>query len=100
MLALIFQKLRPGGLIAIETPNPANLLMASHYFWNDPTHVRPLPEALLTFMLQYAGFSIARRAGMNPFPSQNHFSWTELDVVRQLDNLLYGARDYGVLGRK
>lgn len=100
MLALIFQKLRPGGLIAIETPNPANLLMASSDFWNDPTHVRPLPEVLLTFMLEYAGFTIARRAGMNPFPPENHLNWTELDVVRQLDNLLYGARDYGVLGRR
>ena len=100
MLAIIFQKLSPGGLIAIETPNPANLLMASNDFWNDPTHVRPLPEALLTFMLEYAGFSIARRAGMNPFPPENHLNWTELDVVRQLDNLLYGARDYGVLGRR
>lgn len=100
LLSLIFQKLRSGGLVAIETPNPANLLMGSHYFWNDPTHVRPLPEALLTFMLEYHGFTIARRVGMNPFPPDNHLRWTEIDVVNQLDNLLYGARDYGVLGRK
>jgi len=100
LLRLIGQKLRPGGLIAIETPNPASLLMAAHYFWNDPTHVRPLPEALLTFMLEYTGFTIVRRAGMNPFPAEEHLPWAELDVVRRLDDLLYGARDYGVLGRK
>jgi SAM-dependent methyltransferase len=100
LLSLVFQKLGPGGLIAIETPNPGNVLMGAHYFWNDPTHVRPLPEALLTFMLEYTGFSIARRAGMNPFPPHDHLRWTEIDVVSQLDNLLYGARDYGVLGRK
>lgn len=100
LLNLIHQKLCPGGLVAIETPNPGNLLMGSHHFWNDPTHLRPLPETLLTFMLEYTGFAIARRAGMNPFPPEAHLPWTEIDVVGQLDNLLYGARDYGILARK
>ncbi|MGD1071593.1 MAG: class I SAM-dependent methyltransferase [Bryobacteraceae bacterium] len=100
LLPLIFQKLRAGGLIAIETPNPGNLLMGSHYFWNDPTHRRPLPEALLTFMLEYAGFAVIRRVGLNHFPPENHLPWREIDVVRQVDSLLFDARDYGVLGRK
>ena len=100
LLPLILQKLRAGGLIAIETPNAGNLLMGSHHFWNDPTHRRPLPEALLTFMLEFAGFGVIRRAGLNPFPIENHLPWTEIDVVRQVDSLLYDARDYGVLGRK
>jgi SAM-dependent methyltransferase len=100
LLPLISQKLRAGGLIAIETPNPGNLLMGSHYFWNDPTHRRPLPEALLTFMLEFSGFGVIRRAGLNPFPPENHLPWTEIDVVRRVNSLLYDARDYGVLGRK
>jgi 2-polyprenyl-3-methyl-5-hydroxy-6-metoxy-1,4-benzoquinol methylase len=100
LLPLVFRKLRPGGLIAIETPNPGNLLMGSHYFWNDPTHRRPLPEALLTFMLEFAGFAVIRRASLNPFPPEDRLPWTEIDVVRQVDRLLYDSRDYGVLGRK
>jgi SAM-dependent methyltransferase len=100
LLPLIFRKLRKGGLIAIETPNPGNLLVGSHYFWNDPTHKRPLPEALLVFTLEWAGFSVVRRAGLNPFPLENHLPWTELHVVRQVDDLLYSSRDYGLLGRK
>jgi O-antigen chain-terminating methyltransferase len=100
LMPLAFQKLRAGGLIAIETPNPGNLLMGSHFFWNDPTHRRPLPEALLTFMLEYAGFGVIRRAGMNDFPPENHLPWAEIDVIRQVDSLLYNARDYGVLARK
>jgi O-antigen chain-terminating methyltransferase len=100
LLPLIARKLRTGGLLAIETPNPGNLLMGSHYFWNDPTHRRPLPEALLRFMLEYSGFSVIEASGLNAFPAENHLPWTELDVVRQVDHLLYDARDYGVLGRK
>lgn len=100
ILSLVFQKLSAGGMIAIETPNPANLLMGSHHFWNDPTHVRPVPETLLTFMLEYTGFTVVRRAGLNPFPPENHLPWAEVAVIGQLDKLLYGARDYGVLGRK
>ncbi len=100
LFPLISQKLRAGGLIAIETPNPANLLMGSHYFWNDPTHRRPLPEALLRFMLEFSGFRVIRRAGLNPFPPEKHLPWTEIDVVRQVNGLLYDARDYGVLGCK
>ncbi len=100
LLPLAFQKLAIGGLIVIETPNPGNLLMGSHYFWNDPTHQRPLPEALLTFMLEYAGFAVVRRAGLNHFPTEEHLPWTEIGAVRQVDALLYDARDYGVMGRK
>lgn len=100
ILSLVFQKLSAGGMLAIETPNPGNLLMGSHHFWNDPTHVRPVPETLLTFMLEYTGFTVARRAGLNPFPPENHLPWVEIGVIGQLDKLLYGARDYGVLGRK
>ncbi|HXE63962.1 MAG TPA: class I SAM-dependent methyltransferase, partial [Bryobacteraceae bacterium] len=62
LLALAWRKLRPGGLLAIETPNPANLLIGSNLFWNDPTHQRPLPEPLLGLMIEFAGFSVVRRA--------------------------------------
>ena len=85
LLPLIARKLRAGGLLAIETPNPGNLLMGSHYFWNDPTHRRPLPEALLRFMLEYTGFAVIEASGLNPFPAENHLPWTELDVVRQVE---------------
>ncbi len=100
LAGLAHRKLRPEGLLAIETPNPANLLMGSHYFWNDPTHLRPLPEELLSFILSYAGFTIVKRAGLNPFPPENHLPFTEINVVRQVDDLLYGTRDYGLLVRK
>jgi hypothetical protein len=51
-------------------------------------------------MLEFAGFAVIRRASLNPFPPEDRLPWTEIDVVRQVDRLLYDSRDYGVLGRK
>jgi SAM-dependent methyltransferase len=49
--------LRPGGLLILETPNPENLVVGSSAFHMDPTHVRPLPPALLSFLAEFAGFA-------------------------------------------
>jgi len=51
-----FRVLGPGGVIALETPNPENLLVGSHYFYLDPTHRNPLPPVLLQWLVQSRGF--------------------------------------------
>lgn len=49
--------LKPGGLLIMETPNPENLTMAASRFYLDPTHTRPIPPGLLSFIPRYYGFS-------------------------------------------
>jgi O-antigen chain-terminating methyltransferase len=49
--------LSPGGLLILETPNPENLKVAGTSFYLDPTHQRPLPPGLLSFLPQYYGFA-------------------------------------------
>ncbi|HZL57309.1 MAG TPA: class I SAM-dependent methyltransferase, partial [Bryobacteraceae bacterium] len=100
LIALAAQKLRPDGILAIETPDPANLLMSSHHFWNDPTHERPIPRALMEYVFQHFGFSVLRRLRLNPFPPEERLSHTEFEPVRRVDELLYGPRDYGLIGRR
>ncbi|WP_369468611.1 class I SAM-dependent methyltransferase, partial [Enterococcus faecalis] len=46
----------PDGILIIEWPNTDNISVASQHFWLDPTHVRPLPVLLASFMAEYAGF--------------------------------------------
>lgn len=46
----------PSGLLIIETPNPENLTVGASSFYMDPTHERPIPPQLLTFLAQYTGF--------------------------------------------
>lgn len=48
--------LMPGGLLIMETPNPENLMVATQRFYLDPTHRRPIPPRLLSFLPEYAGF--------------------------------------------
>jgi O-antigen chain-terminating methyltransferase len=46
----------PGGLLVLETPNSENLTVGTSSFYLDPTHLRPLPAALLEFVAEHAGF--------------------------------------------
>lgn len=48
--------LRPAGLLILETPNPENLIVSSTSFYLDPTHQKPIPPSLLSFLPEYYGF--------------------------------------------
>lgn len=48
--------LQPGGLLILETPNPENIVVGTANFYLDPTHQRPIPFQLLSFMVEYYGF--------------------------------------------
>lgn len=52
-------RLRPGGLLILETPNPENLVVGASDFYLDPTHIRPLPLQLMHFAVKYHGFERA-----------------------------------------
>ncbi|PWI56764.1 class I SAM-dependent methyltransferase [Sulfoacidibacillus thermotolerans] len=49
--------LKPGGFLILETPNPENIQVATANFYLDPTHQRPLPPLLLSFLAEFYGFS-------------------------------------------
>jgi SAM-dependent methyltransferase len=92
--------LQPGGLLIIETPNPANLLMGSSNFWNDPTHQRPIPLKLLEFVFEYFEFHVVERLQLNPLPKGHWFPFDEVPVVHQLNDYFHGPQDYAVIGRR
>lgn len=48
--------LKPAGLLIMETPNPENLLVGTNYFYLDPTHEKPIPHSLLSFLTEFTGF--------------------------------------------
>lgn len=51
-----FRVLKPGGLLIMETPNPENIVVGTRSFYLDPTHERPIPSELLSFLPEYYGF--------------------------------------------
>lgn len=48
--------LKPGGLLIMETPNPENIVVGTRNFYLDPTHQRPIPPLLLSFLPEHYGF--------------------------------------------
>ncbi len=48
--------LKPAGLLILETPNPENLVVGTSSFYLDPTHVRPLPPLLMSFLPEHHGY--------------------------------------------
>lgn len=48
--------LQPGGLLIMETPNPENIVVSTCNFYLDPTHQRPIPPQLLSFLPEFHGF--------------------------------------------
>jgi SAM-dependent methyltransferase len=56
LVAEALRVLMPGGLLILETPNPENIVVGTTKFYLDPTHQRPIPPQLLSFLPEYYGF--------------------------------------------
>lgn len=87
--------LKPGGLLIMETPNPENLTTASSRFYLDPTHTRPIPPGLLSFIPRYYGFakSVVFRLQESPALLENA-------SPRLLDVLEGVSPDFAVVAQK
>jgi SAM-dependent methyltransferase len=87
--------LKPGGLLIFETPNPENIAVANVYFYLDPTHLRPIPPSLLSFVLENSGFARVKTLRLqepkNLAPSQALGFWNVVHSV---------SPDYSVIGQK
>jgi O-antigen chain-terminating methyltransferase len=92
--------LKPGGMLILETPNPANLIVGAHTFYLDPSHVRPLPADLLRFMVESRGFSNVEVLPLHPFPDCYRLEDKSNAAAALLNDLVYGPRDYAVIAER
>ena len=87
--------LKPGGLLIMETPNPENIVVATRDFYLDPTHQRPIPPQLLSFLPEFYGF--ARTKIIRLQESKD----VEMRADLTLQDVLSGASpDYAVVAQK
>jgi 2-polyprenyl-3-methyl-5-hydroxy-6-metoxy-1,4-benzoquinol methylase len=95
----IVRVLKPGGVAIFETPNPENVLVASHTFYMDPTHRNPLPSALVKLIAEARG--LCRVEVMN-LHSLDAYRVEEmgLETTKRFNDYFYGPRDYAVVGWK
>ncbi len=90
--------LAPGGVMIFETPNPANLLVGSRWFYMDPTHRNPLPAEMVAMIAEARGFT--RISIVELHPSGLHFAGGDPVLRAELDRLFHGPQDYALLARK
>ena len=87
--------LKPGGLLILETPNPENLVVGTSSFYLDPTHLRPLPPLLLSFMPEQHGFARVCTVRLQE-PAELH----QRSDIRLIDVLGGVSLDYAIVAQK
>jgi len=75
--------LKKDGVLIIETPNPQNLLIATYYFYLDPTHKKPIPPELLEHMVQESGFAISEKIFLRPLNFEP-YEYKEEDPIKDI----------------
>jgi O-antigen chain-terminating methyltransferase len=116
LLELSFHKLAPGGVLVLETLNPACWVAFFESYIRDITHVRPLHPETLKFLVMASGFPSADIVFRSPVPQQDRLQRLAvpatadavlLDVVEafnanvdKLNARIYTHLDYAVIGRK
>ena len=98
LLDEIYRVLHRDGEVILETPNPANLIVAGCNFYMDPTHRNPIPSPLLKFIVEARGFSDLRVLPLHPM--WEYLSLSDAQRSEKINQLLYGPQDYAVIGRK
>jgi predicted SAM-dependent methyltransferase len=90
--------LKPGGLVLFETPNPANVLVGSRWFYLDPTHRNPMPAEMTAMIAEDRGFVQVQIHELHPMVER--FQARDELLAAQLDRLFHGPQDYALIGRK
>ena len=91
-----YRVLRPGGLLILETPNPENIVMGTNNFYLDPTHQKPIPRQLLSFIPEYCGFDYVKVLRLNESPEN-----LDIPNISPHYSILCGVSpDYAVLAQK
>ena len=115
MLNLCNRKMKYGFYIIIETVNPLSLFSFAN-FYLDLSHVKPVHPETLRFLLNTTGFRDIETKFLSPVPSEMKLqklpeladltekSQLMIEICNQntdiINNALYGAQDYAVIGKK
>ena len=112
LIQLAYAKLRPDGVLLIETLNPECLLVHYRWFWMDLTHVRLIHPETLKFLLVSHGFRDLEglfTTDREPAPLLPPLQIAGADAAMlarfnaataHLNTLLHGSPDYALVARR
>lgn len=97
LVQLCASRLRKGGVLAMETPNPECLAIFATHFYLDPTHTRPVPHPLLAFYLEESGMGGVEVHRFAPAVE----SFPEIrSLPADFADKFFGGLDYAIIARK
>lgn len=115
LLTLCHRKLKPGGVILMETVNPTSLTSFAN-FYIDLTHVRPVHPYTLKYLAESAGFGEVEIQFISPVAEESRLKKISIGTdakesekaafetyntnVDRLNDVLFGAQDYALIARK
>lgn len=105
-----FDKLKTGGVMIMETPNPMCLSIYRNAFYLDPTHSTPVHPKYLEFLFRNAGFSDVKIVFTESSKIQYRLPLLDVsgcanlaefnDGLNVLSDVLFGSQDYAVIAIK
>ncbi len=104
LLRLARQRLRPGGVLVLESVNLASLITHARGWTIDPTHAQPVHPLTLRFLVEQAGFStielrysgaVEAETRLEPDPAGGAAARN----VERLNRIVFGPQDYAIVAR-
>ncbi|WP_177474830.1 MULTISPECIES: class I SAM-dependent methyltransferase [unclassified Pseudomonas] len=96
LVAEALRVLRPAGLLILETPNAESVVVGTNSFYLDPSHQRPLPNLLLSFLTEYSGFAKFKIVRLQEVPALRD----ESSKIGLWEVLSGTSPDYSVVAQK
>jgi len=108
LVELGHSKLAPGGVIVLETVNPASVFALVQIYFLDPTHQKPVHPSALGFLLESAGFedveikysSDLGGERLQYLPGADEISTIYNRNIDRLNGLLFSPANYAAIGKK
>jgi O-antigen chain-terminating methyltransferase len=90
LCSVAFDKLSDGGYLIVETPNPQCLSIFSGAFYVDPSHIKPIPSMLMSYILEKSSFHDISTIYTEP----------SYDASGGEPGQAHNSQDYAVIARK
>ncbi len=89
----------PGGQLIFETPNPENMMVGSHTFYHDPTHLNPITPTLIDFLVQHLGFTGTEILRLHPYPPEARLPGID-PLTDRINGAFCGPQDFAICAVK
>lgn len=106
LVRLAHIKLRPGAYFVAETINPQSLIVFTEAYFMDLSHVRMIHPYTIKFLVENQGFEEATIKYLSKvgddlrIPEVSELPTEFNESINKLNDVVYGYRDYAIIGRK